>query len=42
MLFKLVKYLRNVGIDTAYIKHTDKNLLVDLSLQEKRIVVTRD
>lgn len=32
MLFKLVKYLRNVGIDTAYVKNPDKNLLVDLSL----------
>lgn len=31
MLYKLVKYLRNVGIDTAYIKNVDKNLLIDLS-----------
>ncbi|KRX02977.1 WD40-repeat-containing domain [Pseudocohnilembus persalinus] len=42
MLYKLVKYLRNVGIDTAYIKNVDKNLLIDLSKQEKRIVITRD
>ena len=32
MLFKLVKFLRNVGIDTAYLAHTDANLLIDLAL----------
>lgn len=42
MLFKLVKYLRNVGFDAAYIKNTDRNLLIDLSIQEQRVVVTKD
>ena len=32
MLFKLVKFLRNVGIDTAYLAHSDANLLIDLAL----------
>lgn len=32
MLYKLVKYLRNVGFDAAYIKNPDRNLLIDLSL----------
>ncbi|KAL4475124.1 hypothetical protein ABPG74_001820 [Tetrahymena malaccensis] len=42
MLFKLVKYLRNSGIDAAYITEKDYQLLQDLSLREERVVVTRD
>ncbi len=42
MLFKLVKYLRNIGVDTAYISQKDPNLLIDLSLSEGRIILTKD
>ena len=33
MIQKLVKYLRNVGIDTIYIPRKDNNLLIDLALK---------
>jgi len=37
-----VKYLRNSGLDAAYLKEKDYQLLQDLSIREKRIIITRD
>jgi uncharacterized protein with PIN domain len=40
-LGKLARYLRMLGFDTAYQRDRDNALLIDLSLREKRIILTR-
>eukprot|EP01016_Furgasonia_blochmanni_P016757 TRINITY_DN1977_c0_g2_i1.p1 TRINITY_DN1977_c0_g2~~TRINITY_DN1977_c0_g2_i1.p1 ORF type:complete len:331 (-),score=81.01 TRINITY_DN1977_c0_g2_i1:99-1091(-) len=43
MLFKLAKYMRNVGIDAEYKPDRNKlRILIELAEEEKRILVTRD
>jgi uncharacterized protein with PIN domain len=42
MLFKLVKYLRNIGIDTEFCGEKDNKMLMDKALKEERIIITRD
>lgn len=34
--------MRNIGIDTAYLKERDHNLLIDKALTEKRVIITKD
>lgn len=41
-LGKLVKYLRLCGLDTFFSRSMDDNQIIDLSLSEKRIILTRD
>ncbi len=41
-LGKLAKYLRLLGLDTAYHRSCDDKDLINLSLQEQRIILTRD
>ena len=40
-LGKLARYLRMLGFDTAYSRDWDNAVLIDLSLREKRIILTR-
>lgn len=42
MCFKLAKDLRLLGIDTAYVAEKDVDHLMEVSLEEKRVIVTRD
>lgn len=41
-LGRLAKYLRMAGFDTVYDKNYDDNEIIDISLSEKRIILTRD
>jgi uncharacterized protein with PIN domain len=41
-LGKLARYLRMLGFDTAYQSHWDDVTIIDLSLQQQRIILTRD
>lgn len=41
-LGKLAKYLRMTGFDTLYEKHYSDSEIVEISLKEKRIILTRD
>lgn len=41
-LGKLAKYLRLVGFDTYYENDLDDDVIVDISLKDKRVVLTRD
>jgi len=41
-LGKLARYLRMLGFDTAYQPHCDDVTIIDLSLQQQRIILTRD
>lgn len=41
-LGKLVKFLRMAGFDTVYDSSYDDNEIIDISLSEKRIILTRD
>ena len=40
-LGKLVRYLRMLGFDAAYDRDWDNSMLIDLSLQHERIILTR-
>ena len=40
-LGKLARYLRMLGFDTAYERDCDNSMLIDLSLQHERIILTR-
>ena len=40
-LGKLARYLRMLGFDTAYNRERDSSMLIDLSLQQERIILTR-
>ncbi|KAL4503815.1 hypothetical protein ABPG73_017558 [Tetrahymena malaccensis] len=42
MLYKLVKYLRNSGIDSAFLQDKNYKLICDLSNKEERIILTRN
>ena len=41
-LGKLAKYLRLMGFDTLYFNQIDDNDLIDLALEQNRIILTRD
>jgi hypothetical protein len=41
-LGKLARYLRMLGFDTAYERERDDETIIDLSLEQKRIILTRD
>jgi len=41
-LGKLAKYLRFMGYDTLYFSHIEDDRLVELSLREDRLILTRD
>ena len=41
-LGKLARYLRMLGFDTAYDREWDNTLLIDQSLRQKRIILTRN
>jgi uncharacterized protein with PIN domain len=41
-LGKLARYLRMLGLDTAYERDWDDVTIIDLSLQQQRIILTRD
>ena len=41
-LGKLVKYLRLLGFDTVYDKDLDDNKIIDISISDHRIILTRD
>jgi len=41
-LGKLARYLRMLGFDTAYSREWKNAILIDLSLREKRIILTRN
>jgi len=41
-LGKLTKYLRILGYDTLYFPHIEDSQIIDLSLKEDRIILTRD
>jgi uncharacterized protein with PIN domain len=41
-LGKLARYLRMLGFDTAYERDQDDVTIIDLSLQQQRIILTRD
>lgn len=41
-LGKLARYLRMLGFDTAYDQGWDDETIIDLSLEQKRIILTRD
>ena len=42
MLFKLVRMIRKLGIDSAFIPDKDYKMLEDLAIKEKRVIITRD
>ncbi|EAR93672.2 3'-5' exonuclease (macronuclear) [Tetrahymena thermophila SB210] len=42
MLYKLVKYLRNSGIDSTFLQDKNYKLICDLSNKEERIILTRN
>ncbi|RJP18126.1 MAG: hypothetical protein C4520_14850 [Candidatus Abyssobacteria bacterium SURF_5] len=42
MLGRLAKWLRLLGYDTAYAKNVDDAVVLDLAIQEERIILTRD
>ena len=42
MLGKLAKYLRLLGYDTTYLRHSQDKELVKIALDENRIILTRD
>ncbi len=42
MLGRLAKHLRLLGIDVLYDNHYDDNELIRLSLQQDRVILTRD
>jgi len=41
-LGKLTRYLRMLGFDSAYDRDRDDDTIIDLSLEQKRIILTRD
>ena len=41
-LGKLTSYLRMLGFDAAYDRDWDDDVIIDLSLEQKRIILTRD
>jgi len=41
-LGKLARYLRMLGFDVAYDRERDDETIIDLSLEQKRIILTRD
>ena len=41
-LGKLARYLRMLGFDTAYKRDQDSVTIIDLSLQQQRVILTRD
>ncbi|HNR41781.1 MAG TPA: Mut7-C RNAse domain-containing protein [Bacteroidales bacterium] len=41
-LGKLAKYLRLLGFDTLFFNHISDNEIISISLQERRIILTRD
>jgi uncharacterized protein with PIN domain len=41
-LGKLARYLRMLGLDSAYDRNWDDAMIIDLSLEQKRIILTRD
>ena len=41
-LGKLARYLRMLGFDAAYNQHWDDPTIIDLSLKQQRIILTRD
>ncbi len=41
-LGKLARYLRMLGFDAAYDRDWDDETIIDLSLEQKRIILTRD
>ena len=41
-LGKLARYLRMLGFDAAYDRDRDDEAIIDLSLEQKRIILTRD
>ena len=41
-LGKLARYLRMLGFDAAYERDRDDETIIDLSLEQKRIILTRD
>jgi uncharacterized protein with PIN domain len=41
-LGKLARYLRMLGFDAAYDRDRDDDTIIDLSLEQKRIILTRD
>ena len=42
MLGKLAKYLRLLGYDATYLRHSQDKELVKIALDENRIILTRD
>lgn len=42
MLGKAAKWLRILGYDTAYVKNTSDNYIVNQAFKEQRILLTRD
>ncbi len=42
MLGKLVKDLRNLGVDTEFINEKNYEVLEELAKTEQRIIITRD
>lgn len=42
MCYKLAKYLRNIGIDTVFVSEKDYQMMIDLSIREQRIIITKD
>ena len=42
MLGRLARWLRLLGYDTAYSSHIEKSLLLRISREEERILLTRD
>lgn len=41
-LGKLARYMRMIGLDTMYENNSDDNDLIEISIQENRILLTRD
>ncbi len=42
MLGRLARWLRIIGYDTIYLKHTPDSVIVARAIQEHRIILTRD
>ena len=42
MLYKLVKFLRNIGLDTYFMAKKDQNALIEIAKSEERVIITRD
>ncbi len=42
MLGRLARYLRMIGIDCLYEKNWDKDIMIKISNEQKRVVLTRD